>query len=164
MDGNIEITNKKNLGKEPVGDILIKSSFLKACEVSSNDVSNLIDELPILFIASSFAEGVSKFSDIEELRHKESDRLLAMEKGLKKMNINTFSKENIFFVEGKGKDYLFSGFEVETYFDHRIAMSFAVAGMNCKGSINILSPECISTSFPEFISLGRKLGCRFETS
>ena len=164
MDGDIEILNKKNLGKEPVGDILIKSSFLKACKVSSNDVSNLIDELPILFIASSFAEGVSKFSDIEELRHKESDRLLAMEKGLKKMNINTSFKENIFCIEGKGKDYLFSGFEVETYFDHRIAMSFAVAGMNCKDSINILSPECISTSFPEFISLGSKLGCKFETS
>jgi 3-phosphoshikimate 1-carboxyvinyltransferase len=132
--------------------------------VKSDDVPNLIDELPILFIACSFAEGNSIFNDIGELKHKESDRLKAMQEGLNKMKIKNFLKGNVFYIEGMGKDYKSPNLLAETYYDHRIAMSFAIAGLNSSPCIEIDSPESINTSFPEFIDLGKKLGCNFEIS
>ena len=162
MGGNIQVFNHSSFGKEPVADLNIKSSSLNSCEVTSDDVPNLIDELPILFIASCFADGISSFNQIEELKHKESDRLKAMQDGLDKMKIKNFLDGNVFCIEGMGEDYKTPNFLAETYYDHRIAMSFAIAGLNSDSSIEIASPECINTSFPEFIELGKKLGCNFE--
>ena len=108
--------------------------------------------------------GTSKFNGIEELRHKESDRLKAMQIGLDSMKIKNFFDGETFCIEGRGKDYRPVGFKAQTFFDHRIAMSFAVAGINSESFIEIDSPECINTSFPEFINLGKQLGCNFETS
>ena len=164
MGGDIQVFNHSSFGKEPIADLKIKSSVLNPCEVTPDDVPNLIDELPILFIASSFADGVSSFIEIEELKYKESDRLKAMQKGLDKMKIKNFSDGNVFCIEGMGKDYKTPNFLAETYYDHRIAMSFAIAGLNSNSSIEIASHESIDTSFPEFIKLGKKLGCNFETS
>jgi len=164
MGGDIHVFNHSSFGKEPVADVNVKSSSLNSCEVTSEDVSNLIDELPILFIASSFAEGISSFNEIGELKHKESDRLKAMQDGLDKMNIKNFLDGNVFCIEGMGNDYKSPNFLAETSYDHRIAMSFAIAGLNSSSSIEIASPECINTSFPEFIDLGKRLGCNFEIS
>jgi 3-phosphoshikimate 1-carboxyvinyltransferase len=164
MGGNIQVFNHSSFGKEPVADLNIKSSVLNPCEVTSGDVPNLIDELPILFIASCFAEGISSFIEIEELKHKESNRLKAMQDGLDKMKIKNYLDGNVFCIEGMGKDYKSPNFLAETYYDHRIAMSFAIAGLNSNSYIEIASPECINTSFPEFIELGKKLGCNFEIS
>ena len=164
MGGDIQVFNHSLFGKEPIADVKIKSSVLNPCEVTPDDVPNLIDELPILFIASCFAEGTSSFIDIEELKHKESDRLKAMQDGLNKMRIKNFLDGNVFCIEGMGKDYKSPNFLAETYYDHRIAMSFAIAGLNSNSSIEIASPESINTSFPEFIELGKKLGCNFEIS
>ena len=164
MGGDIQVFNHSSFGKEPIADINVKSSVLNSCEVTPDDVANLIDELPILFVASSFAEGISSFNEIEELKHKESDRLKAMQDGLDKMKIKNFLDGNVFHIEGMGKDYKSPNFLVETYYDHRIAMSFAIAGLNSSSSIEIASPESINTSFPEFIELGKKLGCNFEIS
>ena len=164
MGGNIQVFNHSSFGKEPVADLNIKSSVLNPCEVTSGDVPNLIDELPILFIASCFAEGISSFIEIEELKHKESNRLKAMQDGLDKMKIKNYLDGNVFCIEGMGKDYKSPNFIAETYYDHRIAMSFAIAGLNSNSYIEIASPECINTSFPEFIELGKRLGCNFEIS
>ena len=164
MGGDIKVFNHSSFGKEPIADVNIKSSILNPCEVTPEDVPNLIDELPILFIASCFAEGISSFIEIQELKHKESDRLKAMQNGLDKMKIKNFLDGNVFCIEGMGKDYKIPNFLAETYFDHRIAMSFAIAGLNSNSSIEIASPESINTSFPEFIGLGKKLGCNFEIS
>jgi len=164
MGGNIQVSNHSVFGKEPIADINVKSSLLNACEVTSDDVPNLIDELPILFIACTFAEGNSVFNDIGELRHKESDRLKAMQEGLNKMKIKNSVDDNVFYIEGNGKNYKFPSFLAKTYYDHRIAMSYAIAGLNSSSFIEITSPESINTSFPEFIDLGKKLGCNFEIS
>ena len=164
MGGNIQVFNHSSFGKEPIADLNIKSSILNSCEVTSDDVPNLIDELPILFIASSFAEGISSFKEIDELKHKESDRLKAMQDGLNKMKIKNFLDGDVFFIEGMGKNYKSPNFLAETFYDHRIAMSFAIAGLNSNSSIEIASPESINTSFPEFINLGKTLGCNFEIS
>ena len=162
MGGDIQVFNYSSFGKEPVADVNVKSSSLNSCEVTSDDVPNLIDELPILFIASCFADGISSFNKIEELKYKESDRLKAMQNGLDKMKIKHFLDGNVFCIEGMGKGYKLPNFLAETYYDHRIAMSFAVAGLNSNSFIEIASPESINTSFPEFIELGKKLGCNFE--
>ena len=162
MGANIKVLNNSVFGKEPVADIKVKSSPLVACKVTSEDVPNLIDELPILFIASAFAEGTSSFDKIDELKHKESDRLKAMQEGLDKMNIKNFFNGNKFCIEGRGQDFKTPHFLAETYYDHRIAMSFAIAGLNSSSSIEVSSSESINTSFPEFIDLGKKLGCNFE--
>ena len=164
MGGDIQVFNHSSFGKEPVADVNVKSSSLNSCEVTSDEVPNLIDELPILFIASCFADGISSFNEIEELKHKESDRLKAMQNGLDKMKIKHFLDGNVFCIEGMGKGYKTPNFLAETYYDHRIAMSFAIAGLNSNSSIEIASPESINTSFPEFIELGKKLGCNFEIS
>ena len=87
-----------------------------------------------------------------------------MQNGLDKMKIKNFFDGNVFCIEGMGKDYKSPNFLAETYYDHRIAMSFAIAGLNCNSAIDIVSPESINTSFPEFIELGKKLGCNFEIS
>tara|TARA_B100000073_G_scaffold105764_1_gene84856 strand:- start:1861 stop:3168 length:1308 start_codon:yes stop_codon:yes gene_type:complete len=162
MGANIKVLNNSLFGKEPVADIKVKSSPLVACKVTSEDVPNLIDELPILFIASAFAEGTSSFDKIDELKHKESDRLKAMQEGLDKMNIKNFFSGNKFCIEGRGSDFKTPHFSAETYYDHRIAMSFAIAGLNSSSSIEVSSSESINTSFPEFIDIGKKLGCNFE--
>ncbi len=164
MGGKIEVFNQSLFGKEPIADINVKSSSLIACEVKSDDVPNLIDELPILFIACSFAAGISRFNEIEELKFKESDRLKAMQEGLLKMKIKNYLDGNTFFIEGMGQNYKSPNFLAETYYDHRIAMSFAIAGLKSSSYIEIASPESIDTSFPEFIDLGKKLGCNFEVS
>ena len=80
------------------------------------------------------------------------------------MKIKNFFDGETFCIEGRGKGYRPVGFKAQTFFDHRIAMSFAVAGINSESFIEIDSPECINTSFPEFINLGKQLGCNFETS
>ena len=162
MGGDIQIFNHSSFGKEPIADVNVKSSELNPCEVTPDDVPNLIDELPILFIASSYAKGISSFNEIEELKYKESDRLKAMQDGLDKMMIKNFLDGNVFYIEGMGQDYKSPNFFVETHYDHRIAMSFAIAGLNSNSSIEISAPESINTSFPEFIELGKKLGCNFE--
>jgi 3-phosphoshikimate 1-carboxyvinyltransferase len=164
MGGEIQVFNHSSFGKEPIADVNVRSSILNPCEVSSDEVPNLIDELPILFIASSFAEGISSFNEIEELKHKESDRLKAMQQGLDKMKIKNFLDGNVFCIKGMGNDYKPPNFLAETFYDHRIAMSFAIAGLNSNSAIEIASPESINTSFPEFIDLGKKLGCNFEIS
>ena len=78
------------------------------------------------------------------------------------MKIKNYFDDNIFCIQGMGQDYKCPNFLVETYYDHRIAMSFAIAGLNTSSRIEISSPESINTSFPEFIDLGNKLGCNFE--
>ena len=78
------------------------------------------------------------------------------------MNIKNFFNGNKFCIEGRGQDFKTPHFLAETYYDHRIAMSFAIAGLNSSSSIEVSSSESINTSFPEFIDLGKKLGCNFE--
>ena len=87
-----------------------------------------------------------------------------MQDGLDKIKIKNFLDGNVFCIEGMGKDYKLPHFLAETYYDHRIAMSFAIAGLKSSTSIEIASPESINTSFPEFIELGKKLGFNFEIS
>jgi len=164
MNANIEINNKRKVGEEDIGDIAVSHSDLIACTVTSEVIPNLIDELPILFIASLFAEGDSKFLGVEELKYKESDRLFSMQEGLRNLGIETEYKDDIFLVEGRGAGYLLRDGKVDSFGDHRIAMSFIVAGLRAEKEIKINNTECIKTSYPEFIEQMSSLGAILNES
>ena len=162
MEADIKIENLRTFGSEEVGDLRVSSSQLKPCKVGASLIPNLIDELPILFIASLFATGDSEFFGIEELRHKESDRLLAMQSGLKNIEIETIYNSGKLTIEGKGSDYLIDSGTVDSFEDHRIAMAFIIAGLRSKKNLVVKNTNCIKTSFPEFSYLLDSLGAKIN--
>ncbi len=162
MEADIKIENIRKFGSEEVGDLRVSSSQLKPCKVGAYLIPNLIDELPILFIASLFATGDSEFFGIEELRHKESDRLLAMQSGLKNIEIETIYNSGKLTIEGKGNDYLIDSGTVDSFEDHRIAMAFIIAGLRSKKNLVVKNTNCIKTSFPEFSYLLDSLGAKID--
>ena len=162
MEADIKIENLRKYGSEEVGDLRVSSSQLKSCKVEASLIPNLIDELPILFIASLFASGDSEFFGVEELRHKESDRLLAMQSGLKNIEIETIYNSGKLTIEGKGNDYLIDSGTVDSFEDHRIAMAFIIAGVRSKKNLVVKNTDCIKTSFPEFSYLIDSLGAKIN--
>ena len=162
MEADIKIENLRKFGSEEVGDLIVSSSQLKSCKVEASLIPNLIDELPILFIASLFATGDSEFFGVEELRHKESDRLLAMQSGLKNIEIETIYNSGKLTIEGKGSDYLIDSGTVDSFEDHRIAMAFIIAGLRSKKNLVVKNTDCIKTSFPEFSYLLDSLGAKIN--
>ena len=154
MGADIEISNVKEVSNELIGNIKVRHSKLKSVEIKGDIIPSLIDELPILFIACAAASGTSKISGIGELRYKESDRIMAMENGLRAIGIDVQSSEDSIEITG-GK---ITGGRVNSYDDHRIAMSFAVAGLVSHHSLTILETQNITTSFPTFVTILRELG------
>jgi len=156
MGANIKIYNQRSESNELIGDIDVSSSKLRSITLDGKIISTLIDELPILFIACSVATGLSKISGIEELRHKESDRIKSMEEGLKAIGITVSSSNDSIEIEGSE---IFGG-KINSYGDHRVAMSFAVAGLVSKKSITITDTKNIGTSFPTFVDTMREQGAQ----
>ena len=154
MGADIEISDIKKVSNELLGNIRVRHSKLKCADIKGEIIPSLIDELPILFIACACASGISKISGIEELRYKESDRIMAMENGLRAIGINVHSSKDSIEITG-GK---IAGGKVNSYDDHRIAMSFAIAGLISKHSLTIKDTKNISTSFPTFVTILRELG------
>ena len=147
MGGQIEIVDTKKIGGEEVGDVVIKSSHLKSIKIEKDSIPLLIDEIPIISLACSLAEGKSEIIDAEELRLKESDRIQTTVSELKKLGCNIQETKDGMIIEGiEG----IKGAECESHNDHRIAMMIAVAGTVAKGTTSINNPECASISFPNF--------------
>ena len=153
MGGQIEFKNLRTNCNENIADISVSYSKLKAINISGEIISSLIDELPILFIACACASGKSVISDIEELRYKESDRILSMEKGLRELGIDVLSTESSISIIG-GQ---INGGIVDSFDDHRVAMSFAISGIISSKPITILKTKNISTSFPNFVDTLRQI-------
>mgnify|MGYP003965568379 CR=1 FL=1 len=146
MGANIKLINHRVICNEPVADIKVKYSKLNPVSISGKIISRLIDELPILFIACATCNGLSFIDDIKELRYKESDRIKTMESGLKKLGITLTSTENSLEING-GR---FTGGIIDSYGDHRIAISFLIAGLVSDKPITVLNTSNINTSFPGF--------------
>ncbi len=151
MDGNIELLNQKDQGGEPTADILVKPSKLKGTEVSGGVIPRLIDEIPIISVLAVFAEGKTVIKDAAELRVKETDRIKAVVTEFERLGIEI--KENEDGMEISGPQEVEGGIEVESYHDHRIAMSLAVLALNSEKGITIGGSEIIATSFPNFKEL-----------
>jgi len=150
MGADVEFIEKENK-YEPIGDIIVKYAPLKAVTVSEN-IAWLIDELPALSIAFACADGESRVENAKELRVKESDRISSVVENLQKCGIKTTEFEDGYTVTG-GE---LKSADINSFGDHRVAMSFAIAGLKC--DITIEDTECIQTSFPNFVELLQKVG------
>lgn len=159
MNGDIQILNKRNQCNEEVADIRVRSSKLKGIEVPSWVIPNIIDEIPILSVAASFADGKTSIKDAKELRVKESDRLQATSDGLSKIGVHHKQLEDGIEIYGDSSFFIDKeNIIINSYDDHRIAMSFLVAGMKSYNGIKVKDCENIKTSFPNFIELMNNLG------
>jgi 3-phosphoshikimate 1-carboxyvinyltransferase len=158
MGGDIEILNPRESGAEPVADLLVHASALHGVEMPAALVPLAIDELPVLFVAAACASGETVVTGAEELRVKESDRIAAMSAGLNSLGVTHSVLPDGMRIEGRGEGPAFSGGEVDSFGDHRIAMSFAVASLRAAKSISIRDVANVATSFPGFVGLARSVG------
>jgi len=154
MGAKIDILNYQIKSNEPQADLKIEYSELKRVEINQEDVPSLIDELPLIAVAATQAQGKTVVSGAKELRVKETDRIKAIVSELKKMSADIEEKEDGFVVRGPSK---LKGAVCESYNDHRIAMSLAIAALLAEGKTVIKNSECIDISFPGFEKTLQKL-------
>ncbi|MFV0643780.1 MAG: 3-phosphoshikimate 1-carboxyvinyltransferase [Sphingomonadaceae bacterium] len=154
MGGHIEERNRRDVGGEPVADLLVRSSQLRGIEVDPAIAPSMIDEFPVLFVAAALAEGRSVMRGIEELRVKESDRIAVMASALSIAGARIQETEDGLIIDGTGGNPLAGSRQViTTHLDHRIAMSMAIAGLASKDGVEIDDTGPIRTSFPNFENL-----------
>ena len=154
MGADIRLQNERTVGGEKVADIRVRSSQLNGIDVPENLVALAIDEFPVIFIAAAYAEGKTRVTGAEELRVKESDRIQAMADGLQRLGVDAQATIDGMIINGGPVQ----GGEVESVDDHRIAMAFAVAGLQSEGVIKINNCENVATSFPNFVALASQCG------
>ena len=154
MGANITIQNEREVGGEPVADILVKSSKLHGVSLTHDDIALAVDEIPSVAVAAACAEGVTEISGAEELRVKESDRIATTVAGLKALGAEVSENPDGMIITGSA----LSGGKVESHGDHRIAMAFAVAGNASSSEVMISDVDCVATSFPNFFKLYSQVG------
>ncbi|MFA5633186.1 MAG: bifunctional prephenate dehydrogenase/3-phosphoshikimate 1-carboxyvinyltransferase [Porticoccaceae bacterium] len=161
MGGDLTLENERNVGGEPVADIRVRYAPLKGIAIPEEQVPLAIDEFPALFIAAACAEGTTVLSGAEELRVKESDRIQAMADGLATLGVQTEPRpDGIVITGGALARGGLGGGVVESHYDHRISMAFAVASLVANGEITIRDCQHVATSFPDFVSLANRAGFR----
>jgi 3-phosphoshikimate 1-carboxyvinyltransferase len=147
MGADIQINNTRVISNEPIADLHVRYKKLHAVTVNAEHVPSLIDEIPVLAIAAATANGITTIQSVEELKHKETNRILAIIDGLQVLGVHSQ------FVEGNleihGADKLLGG-PIKTCGDHRIAMAFFIAGLATEDSLTIDDEACICSSFPSF--------------
>ncbi|MGE0372348.1 MAG: 3-phosphoshikimate 1-carboxyvinyltransferase, partial [Gammaproteobacteria bacterium] len=172
MGARIEMMDRRMYGGEPVADLRVRTSALKGIEIPLEQVPLAIDEFPALFIAAACAEGRTVLAGAEELRVKESDRIQVMADGLRQLGITAEPTPDGIIIEGKGGTpargidsksvtegvAVFSGGEIQSHGDHRIAMAFAIAALRAAGPISVRDCKNVDTSFPGFVGLARGAG------
>ena len=161
MNANIKIVNRRQTSNEICGDLVIESSVLEGIEVPDHIIPNIIDEIPILSIAACFAKGETIIKNASELKVKETDRLKATSDGLEAINIKHDTLEDGLIIYGHNNDICASK-EIDSFGDHRIAMSFLVAGMRSKDGIIVKNCKNIETSFPDFTNTMNALGMKIH--
>ena len=148
MEADLTLLNEREVAGEPVADIRVRHSTLKACTIGGDLIPRLIDEVPILAVAALFAQGTTVIRDAAELRVKESDRLAVMATQLTQMGATVTEQPDGLEIQGGAS---LVGAEVDSYTDHRIAMSLAIAALNARGATHIHRAEAAAISYPDFI-------------
>ncbi len=156
MGASIEALEKRDDGGEEVADLRVRASTLKGIDVPPERAPSMIDEYPILAVAASFAEGITRMRGLKELRVKESDRLAATADMLRANGVVVEIEGDDLIVQGKGRPA--GGGEVTTHMDHRIAMAALVMGLGTGNAVRIDDSAFIATSFPGFVELMRSIG------
>ncbi len=147
MGGNITLLNERIACGEKVADVLVKSSDLKATTIEGAIIPTLIDELPVIAILAACAKGTTVIKDAAELKVKECNRIDAVTKNLQAMGGNITPTDDGFIIEGGAPLHATN---IETFHDHRIAMSFAVANLIADGENTYDKPEVVCISYPGF--------------
>jgi 3-phosphoshikimate 1-carboxyvinyltransferase len=160
MGAAVEILERRNEGGEEVADLRVRTSSLRGVEVPPERAPAMIDEYPVLSVAASFAEGVTRMRGLKELRVKESDRLAATAAMLRLNGVEAEIEGDDLIVHGKGRAP--GGGEVSTHMDHRIAMSALVMGLAAEKPVRVDDAAFIATSFPGFVELMRGLGAELR--
>jgi len=156
MGASIEVVDKRDDGGEELADLRVRASILKGVDVPAERAPSMIDEYPILAVAASFAEGVTRMRGLQELRVKESDRLAATADMLRTNGVPAEIEGDDLVIQGKGRPA--GGAEVKTHMDHRIAMSALIMGLASENPVRIDDGGFIATSFPGFTELMRSIG------
>tara|TARA_B100000212_G_scaffold217016_1_gene164270 strand:+ start:25 stop:822 length:798 start_codon:yes stop_codon:yes gene_type:complete len=163
MGANIQLLNKtENI--EPSADILVKSSNLKGIILNTDLVANMIDEMPVFFIAAALSDGITIIKDAKELRTKESDRLQAMADALSSFGIAYDLEEDGMKIYGQGPKGVLNSTSISSYGDHRIAMATAIASLRSDSKVRILDCLNVNTSYPNFIDTCKEIGIEIEQS
>lgn len=154
MGADITLLNESTEG-EPTADLLIRTSSLKGTTIEGSIIPTLIDEIPMIAVMAAFAEGTTIIRDAQELKVKESDRIAVMVDNLRRMGADIEGTDDGMIIHGERPLH---GAVIDSHLDHRIAMSFAVAGTICDGTVEILNGECVNISYPEFYQDLYRLG------
>jgi len=139
---------------EPRARLIVTSKKLHGATFGGLLIPRIIDEIPILAVAATQAEGVTTIRDAGELRMKESDRIMTIVENLKRMGANIRETRDGMIIQGPTR---LAGAEIESYGDHRIVMSFSIAGLIADGETLIRDVDCVNTSFPGFFELVDKI-------
>jgi 3-phosphoshikimate 1-carboxyvinyltransferase len=154
MGAAIEVIPHLNNIGEPIANIRVRSATLQGITVSSEDVVNMIDEFPIFFVIAACSAGTTTVRNVEELRHKESDRLSVMAQSLKQLGIIVEEFADGIAIQG-GR---FIGGMVDSHGDHRIAMALTIAGSCAQDTLFITDCDNVATSFPQFVEMAQNMG------
>ena len=147
MGADISLLNKRENGGEPVADVLVRYSNLKATTIEGEIIPTLIDELPMIAVMACFAKGTTIIKDAAELKVKESDRIAVMVDNLSRMGAHITATDDGMIIEG---GYPLHGAVIDSHLDHHIAMSFAIAALAADGETEIKDAECVNISYPNF--------------
>ena len=150
MGADIALANERQTSNEPVADIAVRHAPLRAIDVAAERIPGLIDEIPVLAVAAAAASGASRLRGLAELRHKESDRLVAIAAGLAAIGARVEIEGDDLIVHGAGGAPFPGGATVAAQGDHRIVMAFAVAGLHARQPIEVDDMNSVAASFPGF--------------
>ena len=150
MGAELKVMDEQMISEEPRANVLVRTSKLKGIKISGEIIPRIIDEIPIIAVAATQAEGVTEIRGAKELRVKESDRIMTMALALKKLGARVHELEDGLVIEGPTK---LKGANIESFGDHRVAMSMAIAGLIAEEETVIKNSACIETSFPGFGSI-----------
>ena len=151
MQGDIEILDERIVSGEVGGDLRVRYSSLKSCSISGADIPRLIDELPVIALLATQADGETRITDAGDLRNKEADRISAVVKEFRKIGIEIDELEDGFVI--CGKQNIQGGDDVEVYHDHRLAMTLYIAGLIAQQEMCVKEFQWVDISLPEFLPL-----------
>lgn len=154
MGGDIQKLNEHTVSGEPVCDLLVRSSSLHGTTIGGSIIPTLIDEIPAIAVLAAFADGTTIIQDAAELKVKESDRITTVVTNLCAMGCDAQPTEDGMIINGGRTLHAAS---IDSYLDHRIAMSFAIAALNAEGDTDIKDGECVNISYPDFYCDIKKL-------
>ena len=159
MGTDLAMANIRGRGGETIGDVRVRFGPLFGAEFTAEEIPSMVDEIPILAVVAAGARGETRIEGLDELRHKESDRLALMAEGLTACGVDARAEQDALVIRGGG---IHGGATIRTEGDHRIAMSHLVLGLAAEQPVTVDEADMIATSFPTFREAMRGIGARIE--